>query len=116
MPETTAQQVAALHVATQAEAESFVAKARLGSMPIIHKGGILRGEHGFSLSQVSLEAGQRLEDVAGAVIFIHKGAVTLTCEAGPLILEIGDTLSIPHGHEPTMIANQDSLIHVVKKV
>jgi quercetin dioxygenase-like cupin family protein len=116
MPETTAQQVAALHVATQAEAESFVAKARPGSMPIIHKGGILRGEHGFSLSQVSLEAGQRLEDVAGAVIFIHKGAVTLTCEAGPLILEIGDTLSIPHGHEPTMIANQDSLIHVVKKV
>jgi quercetin dioxygenase-like cupin family protein len=116
MPETTAQQVAALHVATQAEAETFVAKARSGSLPIISKDGILRGEHGFSLSQVSLLNGQRLAEVAGAVIFIHKGAVNLACEDGPLILEIGDTLSVPHDQEPTIIADQDSVIHVVKKV
>lgn len=116
MPETTAQQVAALHVATQAEAETFVAKARSGSLPIISKDGILRGEHGFSLSQVSLLNGQRLAEVAGAVIFIHKGAVSLACEDGPLILEIGDTLSVPHDQEPTIIADQDSVIHVVKKV
>ncbi len=116
MPETTAQQVAALHVATQAEAESFVAKARPGCVAIIHKDGILRGEHGFSLSQVSLVQGQTLEGVAGAVIFIHKGAITLTSENGALPLEIGDTLSVPHQHEPTIIANQDSIVHVVKKV
>ncbi len=116
MLETTAQQVAALHVATQAEAETFVAKAGPGSVPIIHKDGILRGEHGFSLSQVSLSKGQELADVAGAVIFVHKGAMTLTSEEGPLPLQIGDTLSVPHDQDPTIIANQDSVIHVVKKV
>ena len=116
MLETTAQQVAALHVATQAEAETFVAKAGPGSVPIIHKDGILRGEHGFSLSQVSLSKGQELADVAGAVIFVHKGAMTLSSEEGPLPLQIGDTLSVPHDQDPTIIANQDSVIHVVKKV
>ena len=116
MPETTAQQVAALHVATPAEAESFVAKAKPGSLQIIHKDGVLRGEHGFSLSQVSLSKGQQLADVAGAVIFVHKGAMTLTSEEGPLPLQIGDTLSVPHDQDPTIIANQDSVIHIVKKV
>jgi quercetin dioxygenase-like cupin family protein len=76
----------------------------------------LRGEHGFSLSQVSLSKGQELADVAGAVIFVHKGAMTLTSEEGPLPLQIGDTLSVPHDQDPTIIANQDSVIHVVKKV
>jgi quercetin dioxygenase-like cupin family protein len=116
MPETTAQQVAALHKATQAEAVSFVAKARPGTLPIIHKDGILRGEHGFSLSQVSLKEGQRLEEIAGAVIFIHKGALTLTCENSPLLLQIGDTMSVPREETPTITANQDSVVHVVKKV
>jgi quercetin dioxygenase-like cupin family protein len=116
MPETTAQQVAALHVATPAEAESFVAQAKPGSLQIIHKDGVLRGEHGFSLSQVSLSKGQQLADVAGAVIFVHKGAMTLSSEEGPLPLQIGDTLSVPHDQDPTIIANQDSVIHVVKKV
>jgi quercetin dioxygenase-like cupin family protein len=116
MPETTAKQVASLHVATQAEAESFVAKARPGTFPIIDRNGVLRGEHGFSLSQVLLKEGQRLEEVAGTVIFVHKGALTLTCENGPVLLQIGDTLSVPHQHEPMIIANQDSVIHVVKKV
>lgn len=116
MPETTGQQVAALHIATPAEAESFVAKAKPGSLQIIHKDGILRGEHGFSLCQVSLAKGQRLKDVAGAVIFIHQGAASLTSDDGPLPLDMGDTLSVPHQQEPIIIANQDSIIHVVKKV
>ena len=116
MPETTAQQVAALHVATQGEAESFVAKAKSGSLPIIHKDGILRGEHGFSLLQVSLTKGQKLEGVAGAVMFLHKGAMTLASNDGPLPLDIGDTLSVPHDQEPMIIAKQDSVIHIVKKV
>jgi quercetin dioxygenase-like cupin family protein len=63
-----------------------------------------------------LKEGQRLEKVAGTVIFVHKGALTLTCENGPVLLQIGDTLSVPHQHEPMIIANQDSVIHVVKKV
>ena len=116
MPETTEPQGAALHVATQAQAESFVAQARPGSFPIIHKDGILRGEHGFSLSQVSLLKGERLQEIAGGVIFIHKGALTLTCETGPLPLQIGDTLSVPAEEAPTITADQDSIIHVVKKV
>jgi hypothetical protein len=33
-----------------------------------------------------------------------------------VLLQIGDTLSVPHQHEPMIIANQDSVIHVVKKV
>lgn len=116
MPETTNQQAAALHVATQAEAASFVAQARPGSFPIIHKDGVLRGEHGFSLSQVSLRKGESLEDSAGGVIFIHKGALTLTCHTGSLPLQIGDTLSVPAQEAPSVIADQDSIIHIVKKV
>lgn len=116
MPETTAQQVAALRVVTQAEAGSFVAKAKPGTLKIIDKEGILRGEHGFSLSQVSLTQGQKLVDVAGAVIFLYQGAMTLTSEEGPLPLRIGDTLSVPQEQNPIIIADQDSVIHVVKKV
>lgn len=116
MPETTAEQVAALHVPSAAEAAGFVAKAKPGSHPIIHKDGILRGEHGFSLSQVSLKPGDLLTDCAGSVIFIHQGAAKLVCDDGTLDLAAGDTLSIPLGCQPAIIAAADSLIHVVKKV
>jgi hypothetical protein len=42
--------------------------------------------------------------------------LTLTCENGPLLLQIGDTMSVPREEAPMITAKQDSVVHVVKKV
>ena len=104
MPSTTAGQVAALHVPSQAEAEALVWRtdaAGAGDARIIAPGALLGWPHPFTLDQLA-NPHERTTPETPEVIFVHQGAAQVTWNGGSLALGQGDTLSIPVGLERTL--------------
>lgn len=103
MPRTTPEQVAALAIPTQAEAEAMVVrKAFVGqnTTPIIGPGAPLGWPHGFTLGRLDLPGSANVGKAAHdhpTVAFLHRGAVHLQWDGGTLELGEGDTISIPQG-------------------
>lgn len=115
MPPTSTDQVAAMHVPTFEEAQTFVARFRAGTHPIIHRSGPLSRDHGFSLHQVALETGALLPDVAGAVIFVQRGGLDLSFDGERLQMHEGDTLTVPQQSNPKLTASMPSIVYLVRR-
>jgi mannose-6-phosphate isomerase-like protein (cupin superfamily) len=122
MPRTTEEQVAALHVPTDEEAEALVWRAReaaaLGAEPIIGPQGQFRSEHGFVLERLALAPGEERERPPIAerdVLFVHSGSVELRWNAGNLTLSKGDTITVPAGLAHRIASAQGCILYRVTR-
>ena len=122
MPRTSAEQVAALHVPSPAEAEAMIARdtpVGLVETPVIGPGGKLDWPHGFTLARLDIAAGM-VEPCAAptvkTVLFIHRGTLRLDWDGGDLTLGEGDTLSVPVGLPHTLAAEAPARAFVVRAV
>lgn len=113
MPRTTAQQIAALRVPGQTEAEALVWRAEQADGPvnsIIGRGTPLGWPHPFTLDRLT-----KLQETARTkmpeVAFVHSGRAQVTWDGGALTLGPGDTMTIPVGLERTL--SGDAVIYRV---
>ena len=101
MPSTTAEQVGALNVPSQAEAEALVWRANAADAAvarIIAPGAPLGWPHPFSLDRLT-NPDDRGTPETPEVVFVHEGAAQVTWDGGALTLGQGDTMTIPAGLE-----------------
>jgi quercetin dioxygenase-like cupin family protein len=122
MPRTTEEQVAALHLPTDEEAEALVWRgseaAAPGTEAIIGPNGQFPSEHGFLLERLALAPGQeRDRPPIGErdVLFVHRGSLELTWHAGALTLGEGDTISVPAGLGHRIASAQDCILYRVTR-
>lgn len=107
MPRTTPEQVAALRIPTQAEAEALVwhpGARQAGVRRIIGDGAPLSWPHPFTLDYL-VDADERAIPTAPEVVFVHEGTAQIAWEDGVLSLGRGDTFSVPIGLERTITGN-----------
>ena len=119
MPPTSPAQVAALTRYTDAEAAKLVARDRRGDgeTPVIGPGGPLAWPHAFTLDRLDLMAGEVGDKAAPAgveVIFVHRGALTVTWPGGGLRLGEGDTLSVPTGVARRLASDDGATAFIVR--
>ncbi len=104
MPRTTPEQAAALHRPTQIEVEALVVRNDPGAdgdaRAVIGAAGPLDWRHGFRLDRLDIAAGGTWDGAAAdaaAVLFVHRGRLSVDCTDGDLVIGEGDTLSLPAG-------------------
>ena len=104
MAPTTAADVARLRVLTQGQAETVVARNApepgAGERVVIGPGGPLAWPHGFTLSRLTLSAGEaspRVRREEPEVVFVQCGQVEAEWGGGRVRLGAGDTATIPRG-------------------
>jgi len=109
MPRTSADQVAAMHRATAAEAEALVWRTRAGtgSTPVIGEHAPLSFPHPFTLDRLDLNEETALSAIVGApeVLFVQTGTLDVDWGSGSLSLHAGDTMTVPVGAERTFSSN-----------
>ncbi len=101
MPRTTADQVAALTVPSQADAEKLVVRNAFGAGAIIGDGASLGWTHPFTLERVD-NPQSRSTPRAPEVLFVHEGSVNVAWDGGSLTLGAGDTMTVPVGLERSL--------------
>ena len=101
MATTTAEQVAALHVPTAAEAEALVVRTAPSSATIIGPGAPLGWPHPFTLDRM-IGVSDRATPSAPEVLFVHAGTLAVAWDGGRLNLSAGDTMTVPVGLERTL--------------
>jgi quercetin dioxygenase-like cupin family protein len=104
MPRTSAEQAAALHRATENEAEKLVwrasgaSAARATTTAVIGEHAPLSWPHPFTLDRLALGETTAFENVsAPEVLFVQSGALTVAWADGAIILDQGDTMTVPVG-------------------
>lgn len=104
MPRTSAEQIAAMHIPTDAEAEALVVRLDIGkgtyTEAIVGDDNPLDWEPGFSVDRLVFEAGETLSPVppeVPEVLFVHKGSLGIVWNGGELELGEGDTMTVPCG-------------------
>ena len=113
MPRTTPDQVAALHVPNEAQAEELVWRADTsgGNTAIIATGAPLGWQHPFTLDQLT-QPNDRAKPDTPEVVFVHNGAAQMSWDGGAVTLGPGDTITIPVGLERTL--SVDGVIYRVR--
>jgi mannose-6-phosphate isomerase-like protein (cupin superfamily) len=106
MPRTTPEQIAALRVPDEAEAEKLVWRAgkNPASTAIIAPGAPLGWPHPFTLERL-INADERTTRRVPEVVFVHQGTARVRWDGGDLTLGQGDTMTIPAGLERTLSAD-----------
>lgn len=110
MPRTSPEQIAALRRVTPHEAETLVWRASdglPGATPVIGHNAPLSGPHPFLLDRLVLRDDSEQEAVVRApeVLFVQSGRITVSWSDGSLLLEEGDTMTVPVGLERTLSGN-----------
>ena len=102
MPRTTAEQIEALRRPTAQQVEGFVVRnqARIGAPQVlIGEESALSWPHGFELVRHDLARGETLPERPARdraeVLFVHRGAISIDADDGPVMLGEGDTVSVP---------------------
>ncbi len=113
MPRTTADQVAALSVPSQADAEGLVVRNATGAGAIIGPGAPLDWPHPFTLDRVD-NPNERATPKASEVLFVHRGEISVSWNGGSLTLGEGDTITVPVGVERTLAG--DAVVYRVSGV
>ena len=114
MPRTTPAQVQELRRYSQAEAEALVVRYAADSASVIGDGAPLGWEHGFSLDRWMID-GRSDRDAAGAVLFVHAGALTVTTDAGETLLTPGDTITLPTTARATSLRGEGAVVFAVRR-
>ena len=113
MPCTTAEQVAAMNVPGQAEAEALVwreAWADGAVVRIIAPGAALGWAHPFTLDRLT-NVHERTRTAVPEVVFVQSGTAQVSWDGGALTLGPGDTMTIPVGLERKLFG--DAVIYRV---
>lgn len=120
MPRTRPDQVKAMTVPTQAEAERLVWRAsgcsQAGVTPIIAEDGVFTWDHGFTLDRLDIGAHGRVADYippGPEVLFVHEGASTIRWADGAVELGVGDTITIPRGLVREIVSKTGAVIYRV---
>jgi quercetin dioxygenase-like cupin family protein len=119
MPRTSVEQVGALNIPSQDEADRLVWRARGGRQEevIIGPDGAFTWDHGFRLTRI--QAGHEESLIAAGtsqnVVFVHKGSAHLSWEGGALTLGIGDTLTLPTGIAATVTSPDDAALFLIQR-
>ncbi len=101
MPRTSSAQVAALTVPSQTDAEALVVRDARGAGPIIGPGAPLDWPHSFTLDRID-DPNDRKTPKGPEVFFVQTGTLTVTWDGGSLMLNEGDTMTVPVGIERTL--------------
>ena len=125
MKPTSPDDVAAMTIVSPDDAEAFVwrnAGGEAGSSagrasPIVGENGRFAWPHGFVLEQMALSGDDvRPESYDGSkVMFVHHGSVTFRWNEGSLLMEEGDTLSIPRGLTHHVSSDDAAELYVVRQ-
>ena len=108
MPRTSPDQVAALRRASREEAERLVWRAPVErteiTTPIIGDDAPLSWPHPFTLERLNLCDGLAMEVkvTAPEVLFVQSGHLKIAWADGTLMLEEGDTMTVPIGLDRTL--------------
>jgi mannose-6-phosphate isomerase-like protein (cupin superfamily) len=104
MPRTSPEQAAALHRANSNEAEKLVwraSRAAVAQAPktaVIGENAPLAWPHPFTLDRLDLDDTGISENVrAPEVLFVQSGILTVTWADGAIVLNAGDTMTVPVG-------------------
>lgn len=114
MPRTSAAQVAALARPSQADAEALVVRVEHGPGAIIGPGAPLDWPHGFSLQRLDID-GETSAPIAGTVLFVHKGAVTIASDGGQVELGEGDTMTVPADFAGARLTGRAASLYLVAR-
>ena len=121
MAPTTSADVAKLRVLTQAEAEAVVARDApapgAGERVVIGPGGPLDWAHGFTLSRLTLAAGEATSSMRREepeVLFVQSGEVEARWGGGRVRLGAGDTATVPRGSARSVSTTQGADLFVVR--
>jgi len=121
MPPTSPETVRSMRRVSASDAEGFVARSELmpsaEQVSIIGPDGILDWPHGFTVERHNLAAGEErsIDRASKFVIFVHSGAVKLSCAEGTLRLSAGDTMSVPEEVSPVISSDSGAVIFIVCK-
>lgn len=107
MPRTSADQVAALHRPSAAEAEAMVWRedGATGQVPVIAPDGALSWPHPFTLDRLNGAPDADEEPTAPSapeVLFVQRGTLRVTWSGGSIDLSAGDTMTVPIGLARTL--------------
>lgn len=121
MPRTSAEQVAAMRVMGDADAERVIARASeitvRGECAVIGRGGPLAAAQGFTLSRVQLDAGDHRISAAfdrPVVIFVHEGSLSVEAAGVCVRLAAGDTMTVPKYLDHRYVSGQGATAFVVR--
>ena len=98
MPRTTADQVSALSVPSQAQAEQLVVRNARSGGAIIGPEAPLGWPHPFTLDRLD-DPDERRTPRTPEVLFVHSGKLSVSWNGGVLTLGAGDTMTMPVGVE-----------------
>ncbi len=122
MKPTSRDEVAAMTRVSQKEAEKLVwRKVEATSeapMPVIGRNGMFSRPHGFTLERIVLSEGQATRSEIPdrpKVIFVQAGSASFRWDDGALVLEKGDTLTIPRGLSHSLSCGSKAEIFIVRQ-
>ncbi len=117
MAPTSAGAAARLHRANAAQAAAMVVRHDMQTAEIIGRTGPLDRPHGFTLDRLALRPGDRHIVAArdeAEVVFVHSGALMVSCDDASAWLGPGDTMTIPVGRARTYAAAQAAIAFIVR--
>lgn len=111
MTVTSREAIAALRRLRAEDEDEVIARAPspsfTGESLVIGEGGTLPPADGFTVSRLILargEIGEAAKSDYPEVIFVHRGRAEVRTSQGTVVLDKGDTMTIPRGHERTHAA------------
>jgi mannose-6-phosphate isomerase-like protein (cupin superfamily) len=122
MPVTSPDQVAAMRRLSPADAETVIARFPLAPAPgerlVIGAGGQLAPAEGFTLTRIELPAGGEAEGVASGpeVVFVHRGAASVSVDGAEVELCEGDTMTVPIGPARRFTSFAGAVLFVVRGI
>ena len=114
MPRTSPAQVAELTIPTAADAEAMVVRADDSDAKIIGPGAPLDWPHGFTLDRWIVD-GQAAIDLAGSVIFVHRGSLGFAIDGQAVRLDAGDTMTVPLAARTEEVQGQSAILFAVRR-
>ena len=114
MPRTSPAQAAALAVPSAADAEGMVVRAAEVSAALIGPDARLDWEHGFTLDRLVI-GGVSALDLAGTVLFIHRGTLRFAIDDFPICLTAGDTMTVPDEVRISEVKGIEAIVFAVRR-
>lgn len=121
MPRTSAAQVAAMRVLTNADASEVIARASdiavRGECSVIGRGGPLPAVEGFTLSRLQIDAGESRIGAAydsALVIFVQEGTLSVRTADASIDLAAGDTMTVPRNLTHRYVSDTGATVFLVQ--
>ena len=122
MPPTTPDEAATLRRMTQGDTQSLVVRDEIRNetamTAIIGDAAPLNWPHGFTLDRIDFAPGGQVATMAAGhradVLFVHRGAVSVSSSYGAVELRMGDTMSLPMHLAYTLESRMGAITFLVR--